>query len=98
MSPILTIARFNVAPSRQEEFLARRPAAIKALREEAAGFLGARFARVEGGVWVDVLEWESREQAVAAAETIMMSPDVQAWAEHIGGFLSFERGDLEHEA
>ena len=98
MSSTLEIVRFNVDPSRVEAFLAERSAAIESLRDHSPGLLSTRLARVADDVWVDILEWETREQAVAAAVTAEKLPAVQSWAEHISEFLSFEQADVEHTA
>lgn len=98
MSTTLEIVRFNVDPSHVEAFLAGRSAAIEALQSHSSGLLNTRLARVADDVWVDVLEWETREQAAAAAVTAEKLPAVQSWAEHISGFLSFEQANIKHSA
>ena len=96
MSKILEITRFIVDPSHQEEFLAKRTAAVDALRTHVPGFLDAQLGHVAGGLWIDVLEWESRKQATAAGVTAESLPEVQVWAGYIDEFLSFERADVQH--
>lgn len=94
---VLEVVRFRAEPSREDEFLARRPAAIKAMREGAPGFVAARLGRVGDGAWVHVVEWENREKAVEGGERAMGLPAVQEWVGHIGELTSLEHADVEQE-
>ena len=97
MSKALEIVRFRVDPAREAAFLASRPAAIAALRAGVPGFLAAYLGRIEGDRWVDVLEWESREAAVAAAEAALQIPAFADWASCIAEIETFEHADVERE-
>ena len=96
MSKVLEITCFTVDPSHREEFLEKRTAAVEALRVHIPGFLNVHLGHVSVDLWIDALTWESGQQALAAGVTVERLPKVQAWAEHIEEFLSFERADLEH--
>jgi hypothetical protein len=63
----IRIHRFIVDPADLEEFLARRAAAIAAIRGQHPGLAEARLIRLGDGTFIDSWRWDSAEQMRAAA-------------------------------
>lgn len=96
----LEIVRFTVAASRQEEMLALRPAMEQALRG-VSGCRSAVLARLDDGTYVDVVTWNSREQALAAAAGMQDGSLPQAvldWAATLDDVQSFEHAEVAGRA
>ncbi len=91
METILEIMHFRVDPDRVGALLAGREEALEALRAEFPGLMAAQLAQVGGDQWVDVVLWESREQAEAAFEKAMSVPGFARWCENVA-----EAGTCEH--
>ncbi len=96
MSEHLEVVLFDVAPEQHAAFLARRPAAIAALREAFPGLLDARLAQFDDGTWIDVLRWGSRAEAEAAAAGLMDLEDARAWAGLITEVRTVQHAEVRH--
>lgn len=90
MSQTVEIVRFRVAPKRIEPFLAGRRAALDAIRASYPGMQSAHLAHLGEEQWIDIVVWDSREQALAAAAGAMALPAFAEWAGHIAEVTSME--------
>ena len=70
MAETLEIVTFRLKPGTEAGFVANNGLMTGWLARQP-GFLGRRLGRREDGVWVDVVRWQSLEQAKAAADRIM---------------------------
>jgi heme-degrading monooxygenase HmoA len=73
----------------EEEMIRRRPALESAVRDALPGLIDIRLIRLDDGTYLDVLRWESRAAADAAAERYTKIPE----AGEIHGFFD---SDLAH--
>lgn len=92
----LEIVRFTVPADRVEEMHARRPA-MEAAVIALPGCRSAVLARQDDGTYVDVVAWETREQALAVAEAMQtgqLPEPVMAWVATLGEVLSLEHADV----
>ncbi len=96
MSEHLEVVLFDVPAERRDVFLARRPAAIAALRRAFPGLLDARLAEFDDGTWIDVVRWRSREEAEAAAAGLPQLEEAGAWASLIAEVRSMRHAALRH--
>lgn len=99
MTLTLELVQFTVTAGQQESFLAGREAALQDLRT-LPGLLTATLACGEDGVWVDVLVWRSRPEALAADEALRGGrlPAAGAWAALIEDVLSMAHAEVVHQA
>jgi hypothetical protein len=63
---IIRLDRFRVDPANLDELIARRNALVGAVRQATPGLVQARLTRVNDDTWIDMWQWETREQAQAA--------------------------------
>ena len=96
MAEVLELDRFKVKVDDEERMLAARPAMEAALERECPGFVSFVLCR-EGDTWVDIVRWESREQAVAAMEKVMTLPECQAMFSFIDEVVAMEHLDVVRE-
>ena len=83
--PVLEIVTFRTVDGTDtEQFLNAARATEAMLRERGA--LVRRFLTVdEDGLWTDVIEWTSMEEALAAAEVVLKHPDFAPFGSMIDG-------------
>ncbi|HEX2046125.1 MAG TPA: antibiotic biosynthesis monooxygenase [Acidimicrobiales bacterium] len=96
MAEVLEVARFKVKPDDEGRMLAARPAMEAALERECPGFVSLVLTR-DGDTWVDIVRWESREQALAAMEKVMTVPECQAMFSLIDEVVATEHLDVVRE-
>ncbi len=96
MAEVLEVARFKVKVGDEERMLAARPAMEAALERECPGFVSLVLSR-EGDTWVDIVRWESREQALAAMDKVMSLPECQAMFSLIDEVVAMEHLDVVRE-
>jgi heme-degrading monooxygenase HmoA len=92
------LVRFSVAPGGEEAFLAGRSPAVEGLRT-LPGLRSATLARADDGSWIDVVLWDSREEALAAARAFQNGTAPAAvleWASHIEAVTSMTHGEVLH--
>ena len=70
----IRLHRYTVDPPNLEELLARRAAAISAIRAAHPGLVEARLIRLEDGTFIDVWRWDSAEQMQAALDATPVPP------------------------
>lgn len=80
MARALELVTFKTDPDRDADMLACRADFVSALRQACPGLIDVRMFRGEqAGDWIDVVFWESLEQATAAAETAGDLAEAQAF-------------------
>lgn len=90
------IVVMTVRPQDAGVFLARRDAAMAAMREHYPDLSTATLVRLDERRWVDWVEWVSAEQAHAAAEAAPGIEPVAAWFELIEAVESMQHGPVVH--
>lgn len=85
-----------VRPEDAELFLARRDAAMAAIRERFPDLSTATLLRLDERRWVDWVEWVSAEQAHAAAEAAPGIEAVSEWFRVIEAVESMQHGQVFH--
>jgi hypothetical protein len=81
MGRTVEIVSFTVAAGKAGSLVAGRPAAIEALRAAAPGLVSASLAELGGGEWLDIMVWETAEQAQAAEALAAATPAFANWGE-----------------
>lgn len=94
MAQVIEMVRFTVKPGEEQVLVDERPAMLFALAANFAGMIDARLAKLDGETWVDLVTWESREQALAAADGAGRIPEVASWFSHIGEVHAMEHADV----
>lgn len=94
MPKALEIARFRTKPGADERLLAERPDMLEALRERFPGAGEAHLARLDDGSWIDLIVWDSREQAETAQREVFDHPEIAGWFGHIDEVVAMEHADL----
>ncbi len=84
-TPVLEIVSFRVVQGTDTaDFLNAARATEAMLRDRGA--LVRRFLTVDdNGLWTDVIEWTSMDEALAAAEAVMQHPDFAPFGSMIDG-------------
>jgi hypothetical protein len=93
----IELARVRVEAAQEQDFIAKRGPAIDAVKEYLPGFVHAQLIKLGGGVWVDLVVWESREQALSAEDKVMGLPSFADWAQHIAEVIALEHAEIVHE-
>jgi hypothetical protein len=75
---VVRMHRYTVDEADFEELLARRAAAIDAIRASHQGLVETRLTRLDDGTYTDVWRWESPEQMGAAAAGLPNIPEAGA--------------------
>ncbi|MEX1141014.1 MAG: antibiotic biosynthesis monooxygenase [Thermoleophilaceae bacterium] len=91
----IEIARFRVKDGAEEQMLAERPAMVDAMRRRFPTYRESFLTKLDDGRWMDVVVWEDRAEAEAAAEGAYAYPEIVEWFRHLedGGF-EFEYADI----
>ncbi len=76
MSEALEVSQFTVRSEDERGLLDAWERAITTLAASFPGLVSARLAPLGGEEWTDVLVWESRERAEAAAQGASNIPEV----------------------
>jgi hypothetical protein len=95
-SPAIEVARFTIDPANTDTFLAEHPRFAAAVRENCAGFRSLRLLRVDERIWIHVAEWDTRADALKAAETVPDLPACQSLLAVIDEGLSMDVGEILH--
>lgn len=81
---IVEIAQFKlVAGVSEEDFLQEAEAAQKNFLEKQSGYIDRELLKGKDGQWVDILHWNSMEEAQKAAEVMMSDPATQGFMQKI---------------
>jgi hypothetical protein len=98
MAPTFELATFTVREGEEASLVSERPEMISALDRAFPGLLGAWLAKRDDGLWVDVILWRSREEAVHAAKHVDGVPKAKAWFRHIAESHGLQHVGVAHEA
>ena len=94
MAQAIEMVRFTVKPGEEGALVAERPGMLEALTAVYPGLASARLAKLDETTWLDMIVWESREGALAAAEGAPNIPEVAAWFGHFAEVLGMEHADV----
>jgi hypothetical protein len=97
MALTLELATFTVRDGEEASLVAERPEMIAALREAFPGLLAAWLAQRDDGGWIDVILWQSREEAEHAAKHVDGVPAAKAWFRHIAESHGLQHVEVAHE-
>ncbi len=77
---IIEIAQFKLgAGVNEEEFLQEAEEVQKNFLEKQSGYIDRELLKSDDGLWVDVLHWNSMEEALEAAEVMIKNPKTQGF-------------------
>ncbi len=88
------LARFTVDPTRTDELLAARPAMAAELKEHCPGFIQLWLLRLDEKTWLDVVEWETREDADRALTIVPEHPGCQKMFGLIEEVIGMDHGEV----
>lgn len=91
MGLAIELARFRVPDAAVSAMLEERPGMVAALKKRFPACLAAYLTREDDGSFLDVIVWESRDQAVEAARLVDTVPECKSWFRHIS-----QSGGLRH--
>lgn len=94
MSEVIELARFTVRAGDEEAFLAKRGPMVDAAKASFPGLKRIELVKLEDGTWVDVVVWESEQDAAYAVETASSIPAVAEWLAHVDRDVSMDRGAI----
>jgi hypothetical protein len=97
MALTLELATFTVRDGEEASLVAERPEMIAALRETFPGLLAAWLTQRDDGRWIDVILWQSREEAEHAANHVDGVPAAKAWFRHIAESHGLQHVEVVHE-
>jgi hypothetical protein len=97
MTLCFELAHFTVRDGEEDALLAERPAMVRALKNAFPGALAAWLTQQDDGSWLDVVLWQSREDAEDAAERINNIPEAHAWFRHISESHGLRHVEVVHE-
>ena len=81
---IVEIAQFKLAAGVSEkDFLREAEAVQKNFLEKQSGYIDRELLKDKDGQWVDILHWNSMEEAQKAAEVMMSDPGAQGFMQKI---------------
>ena len=84
-TPVLEIVSFRVVQGTDTADFLNAARATEAMLHDR-GALVRRFLTVDdNGLWTDVIEWTSMDEALAAAEAVMQHPDFAPFGSMIDG-------------
>jgi hypothetical protein len=98
MALTFELATFTVREGEEAALVAERPQMIAALGRAFPGLLGAWLAKRDDGSWVDVILWQSREEAEQAAKDVHGVPAAKAWFGHIAESHGLQHVEVAHES
>lgn len=81
---IVEIAQFKLAVGvSDEDFLHEAEIVQKNFLEKQSGYINRELLKDKDGQWVDILHWNSMEEAQKAAEVMMSDPATQGFMQKI---------------
>jgi hypothetical protein len=97
MALTFELATFTVREGEEASLVAERPQMIAALGRAFPGVLAAWLAKRDDGSWVDVILWQSREEAEHAAKHVNELPAAKSWFRHIAESHGLQHVEVAHE-
>lgn len=79
MTRTMDVVNFKTGKGKTASMLAGRDAAVEALRASAPGLVSATLVDLGGDEWLDIMVWETMEQALAAEEVAAATPGFSDW-------------------
>jgi hypothetical protein len=83
---VLELACFRAHPNHVAALADRGGPLVRALRTRYPGLRKVQLARVEGGRWLHLGFWDSREHAEAAASEMFDMPEMSDWLAQVHEF------------
>lgn len=81
---IVEIAQFKLASGvTDKEFIKEAEAVQMDFLEKQHGYIDRELLKDKNGLWVDILHWNSMEEAQRAAEVMMKEPTTQGFMQKI---------------
>ncbi len=81
---IVEIAQFKLTEGvHEEDFLQEAEAVQKNFLEKQKGYVDRELLKNQDGQWVDILHWNSMEEAQKAAQVMMQDPATQGFIQKI---------------
>ncbi len=81
---IVEIAQFRLATGvNDKDFLQEAEVVQKNFLEKQGGYIDRELLKDKDGQWVDILHWNSMEEAQKAAEVMMSDPATQSFMQKI---------------
>ncbi len=81
---IVEIAQFKLASGvTDEEFIKEAEMVQKNFLEKQNGYIDRELLKDKDGQWIDILHWNSMEEAQRAAEVMMKEPTTQGFMQKI---------------
>ncbi len=77
--PVMEVVTFRLAPGTTEAAFLTAARATEAPLSRQPGFVSRRLLQGDGGLWTDLVEWQTRAQAEAAAAVMMADPAFTAF-------------------
>ena len=75
--PTLELVTFQATPETRDEVAIATALKLTPILAAMPGFINRHFAKGEAGEWIDVVIWDSRENAEAAAKAVMDIPEAK---------------------
>ncbi|KAA0229241.1 MAG: hypothetical protein AKCLJLPJ_00332 [Fimbriimonadales bacterium] len=75
------IVNFKVQAGKADSMLAGRAAAVEALRSRAPGLVSATLVELGNGEYLDIMVWDTMEQAQAAEEIAASTEGFASWGD-----------------
>jgi hypothetical protein len=97
MSLTFELAHFVVRGEDEALLIAERSEMIRALQRAFPAALAGWLTRQDDGSWLDVILWQSREEAEEAARRIESVPEAKAWFRYISRSMGISHVDVVHE-
>jgi hypothetical protein len=97
MTLTFELATFSVREGEEASLVAERPQMVAALGRAFPGLLAAWLAKRDDGSWIDVILWQSREEAEHAATHVDGVEPAKAWFRHIAGSHGLQHVEVAHE-
>ena len=91
---VLELTRFAVAPERVDELLAARATMLADFQADRTGFIRAQLGSMPDGEWLDVVEWQTREDYAASRAKGANLPGIAAFFGAIDHLVSAECGEV----
>jgi heme-degrading monooxygenase HmoA len=79
-SPTLELVQFRLKPGVSEAAFLEAVFQTQAAIARLPGFLRREVLKNDEGLWVDVVHWQSKAEALAAAEAFAAMPEVAVFA------------------
>lgn len=81
---IVEIAQFKLASGvTDEEFIKEAEDVQKNFLEKQSGYVDRELLKAKDGQWIDILHWDSRQEAQKAAEMMIKEPTTQGFMKRI---------------